>query len=76
MTAKHRSHQPKRHRNTTELERRVRWLERHFKADAVSIARHVARIEIKDAMREHLQDKHNEHRMTVIRQDGREAKGA
>lgn len=58
MTAKHRPSQPKRHRSTSELERRVRWLERHAKRDAVSIATHIARVEVDHAVREHIQDKH------------------
>jgi hypothetical protein len=58
MTAKRRAHRPKCRRNATELERRVRWLERHLKADALSIATHVARIEVNRAWQEHMENDH------------------
>ena len=52
MSAKHADHQPKRQRRTSDLERRVRWLERHMRPDCVKTARDVARHEISQAMRE------------------------
>jgi hypothetical protein len=61
LSAKHRLPHPKRQRSTSELERRVRRLERHYMRDAASVATHVARLEITGAMREHLEEKHTFH---------------
>jgi len=58
MSAKHHATQPRRQRSTSDLERRVRHLERHFKRDAASIATSVARVEVGDALRAHVEEKH------------------
>jgi hypothetical protein len=60
MSAKHRNHAPKRRRSTSDLERRVRRLERSYLREAKSLAHHVARVEIDEAMCEHIMDKHGE----------------
>jgi len=52
MSVKHAAPRPKRRRSPNDLEKRVRWLERHFVRDATTIARIVARHEIGEALAE------------------------
>jgi hypothetical protein len=58
MAAKHRAHQPKHQRQTSDLEKRVRRIERNYAKDALRIAANVAIVEIDIALAQHIQDEH------------------